>query len=32
MKAHMDPPKAGKYWRSVIGNLTMTACAVPRAG
>ncbi len=24
-KAHSDPPKAGKYWRSVIGNLKMTA-------
>lgn len=24
-KAHMDPPKAGKYWRSVIGNLSMKA-------
>jgi hypothetical protein len=26
-KAHMDPPKAGKYWRSVIGSLTMRATA-----
>ena len=25
MKAHMDPPRAGKYWRSLIGYLTMTA-------
>jgi hypothetical protein len=24
-RAHMDPPKAGKYWRSVIGNLSLTA-------
>jgi hypothetical protein len=24
-KIHMDPPKAGKYWRSVIGDLRMTA-------
>lgn len=24
-KAHLDPPKAGKYWRSVIGSLTMKA-------
>ena len=24
-RAHMDPPKAGKYWRSVIGNLALTA-------
>ena len=24
-RAHMDPPRAGKYWRSVIGNLSMTA-------
>jgi hypothetical protein len=30
-RAHMDPPKAGKYWRSVIGNLSMTAATV-RAG
>jgi hypothetical protein len=30
-KAHLDPPKAGKYWRSVIGNLSLTAGAV-RAG
>jgi hypothetical protein len=24
-KIHMDPPKVGKYWRSVIGDLRMTA-------
>ena len=24
-RAHMDPPKAGKYWRSVIGSLSLTA-------
>jgi hypothetical protein len=24
-RAHLDPPKAGKYWRSVIGNLALTA-------
>ena len=24
-RAHLDPPQAGKYWRSVIGVLTMTA-------
>ena len=24
-RVHMDPPKAGKYWRSLIGNLTLTA-------
>jgi hypothetical protein len=24
-RAHSDPPKAGKYWRSVIGKLTLTA-------
>ena len=24
-KAHMDPPRAGKYWRSLIGNLGLTA-------
>ena len=23
--AHMDPPRAGKYWRSVIGNLNLLA-------
>jgi hypothetical protein len=22
-KAHLDPPKAGKYWRSLIGSLTL---------
>jgi hypothetical protein len=27
-RAHMDPPKAGKYWRSVIGNLSLTAAQV----
>jgi hypothetical protein len=30
-RAHLDPPKAGKYWRSVIGNLSLTA-AQWRAG
>lgn len=30
-RAHMDPPRAGKYWRSVIGNLGLTA-AQWRAG
>jgi hypothetical protein len=29
--AHLDPPKAGKYWRSVIGDLGLTA-AEWRAG
>ena len=24
-KGHLDPPKASKYWRSVIGNLALTA-------
>jgi len=24
-KIHMDPPRIGKYWRSVIGDLRMTA-------
>jgi hypothetical protein len=24
-RAHMDPPRSGKYWRSVIGNLALTA-------
>jgi len=24
-KIHMDPPRVGKYWRSVIGDLRMTA-------
>jgi hypothetical protein len=24
-RAHMDPPQAGKYWRSVIGSLSLTA-------
>jgi hypothetical protein len=27
-RAHMDPPKAGKYWRSVIGDLSLTAAQV----
>jgi hypothetical protein len=31
MHAHLDPPKAGKYWRSVIGKLQMTATSF-RAG
>jgi len=30
-RAHLDPPLAGKYWRSVIGTLTMTATTF-RAG
>ena len=30
-RAHMDPPQASKYWRSVIGNLSLTA-AQWRAG
>ena len=24
-RAHLDPPRAGKYWRSVIGDLSMRA-------
>jgi hypothetical protein len=24
-RAHLDPPRAGKYWRSVIGTLALTA-------
>jgi hypothetical protein len=24
-RAHLDPPRAGKYWRSAIGNLALTA-------
>jgi hypothetical protein len=24
-RAHLDPPQAGKYWRSLIGNLALTA-------
>jgi hypothetical protein len=24
-RAHMDPPRSGKYWRSVVGNLALTA-------
>ncbi len=30
-RAHLDPPHAGKYWRSVIGSLALTA-AQWRAG
>ena len=30
-RAHLDPPRAGKYWRSVIGSLGLTA-AQWRAG
>jgi hypothetical protein len=30
-RAHSDPPQAGKYWRSAIGNLSLTA-ATWRAG
>jgi len=30
-RAHLDPPQAGKYWRSVIGSLGLTA-AQWRAG
>ncbi len=30
-KAHLDPPQSGKYWRSAIGNLSLTA-AQWRAG
>lgn len=30
-KAHMDPPQSGKYWRSAIGDLSLTA-AQWRAG
>lgn len=26
-RAHMDPPKSGKYWRSLIGDLSMRASA-----
>ena len=22
---HMDPPKSGKYWRSLVGNRSMTS-------
>jgi hypothetical protein len=25
MRIHMDPPKYGKYWRSVVGNLNLLA-------
>lgn len=31
MRAHLDPPRAGKYWRSLIGNLSLRA-ATWRAG
>jgi hypothetical protein len=31
-RAHMDPPRAGKYWRSVIGNLALTAAQWRAAG
>ena len=31
-RAHMDPPRAGKYWRSVIGNLGLTATQWRAAG
>jgi hypothetical protein len=30
-RAHLDPPRSSKYWRSLIGNLSMTA-ATFRAG
>jgi hypothetical protein len=30
-RVHMDPPRIGKYWRSLIGNLTLTS-AQWRAG
>ena len=30
-RVHMDPPRAGKYWRSLIGSLTLTS-AQWRAG
>ena len=30
-RAHMDPPRAGKYWRSLVGKLSMTASTF-RAG
>jgi hypothetical protein len=30
-RAHLDPPRAGKYWRSLIGSLALTA-AQWRAG
>ncbi|MFP5342986.1 MAG: hypothetical protein ACLGIJ_08695 [Candidatus Limnocylindria bacterium] len=26
-RAHLDPPQAGKYWRSLIGDLSLTATA-----
>jgi hypothetical protein len=31
-KAHLDPPQAGKYWRSAIGNLNLTAAQWRAAG
>ena len=24
-RAHMDPPQRGKYWRSIVGNLSLLA-------
>ena len=24
-RVHMDPPKSGKYWRSLVGNRSMTS-------
>ena len=30
--AHMDPPRAGKYWRSVIGDLSLTAASFRTGG
>ena len=30
--AHLDPPRAGKYWRSVIGDLSLTAASFRAAG
>ncbi|MEX1171993.1 MAG: hypothetical protein WEG56_05200 [Chloroflexota bacterium] len=30
-RVHMDPPRAGKYWRSLVGNLSMRASSF-RAG
>lgn len=31
-RAHMDPTQPGKYWRSVIGNLSLTAAQWRRGG
>ncbi len=31
-KAHLDPPQSGKYWRSAIGNLNLTAAQWRAAG